>query len=128
MIFQHTIEQVLAGKKTQTARIWKEDYEIIDDYPIWANQDDCRNNIQEIKKSGRRLHHLGKNFAIQPGRGKKAVARARITHLAKQDVSKYSIYDIQREGYSTHNQFLKVWRKMHGKNYIALVIQFELLS
>jgi hypothetical protein len=112
MIFQHTLDAVLSGRKSQTSRIWKDDYLLQDDTLV-------------SRKSGRRLYYVGQEFSVQPGRGKKAVARRRITQLEKWDVRDFTEADIQREGYSAGEDFLALWRSLHKDNYIALVINFE---
>jgi hypothetical protein len=112
MIFQHTLAAVLNNSKTQTSRIWKDDYDLQDETLI-------------SRKSGRRLYYIGQGFSVQPGRGKKAVARRRITKLEKRDVRDFTEADIRREGYKKYEKFLDLWRSLHKDNYIALVINFE---
>ena len=122
MIFQYTFKKVLSDNKTLTARIWKEDYAV-----LTTESGLCDAIVS--KKSGRRLYYLGQKRAVQRGRGKRGEGWIEIIKLIpNRDIRGYSIIDIEREGYTTHNEFLKVWRKMHGENYIALVIQFKVLK
>ncbi len=120
MIFQHTLDAVLDGTKTQTSRVWKDNY-------VSVVEGD--NNITVISKSsGRRLYYVGQEHAVQPKRGASGVGRIRITSLGKRNVSFFDAEDIRREGFQNMAEFLSVWRGMHKSNYLALVIRFELVE
>lgn len=92
MIFSHTWEKVLSGEKTQTRR---------------------------LKKPGqkRSVYKVGQTYAVQPGRGKKAVARIRITDIWEEDVRRISEKDVLAEGFLERRDFLGVWCKMHDTKW-----------
>ncbi len=124
MIFQHTIDNVLNGTKTQTSRIWK------GNYVFSSNESDkwmyCvySSNTSPM----RRVYQVNQIHGVQPGRGKKSVAHIKITHLEKRMVHTFTDADIVREGFANRAEFLKVWRAMHGMEQMALVIRFELVQ
>lgn len=151
MIFQHTIEHVLAGRKSQTSRIWKDDY--------FFPSDEYDRTIKDVVLSRkawdagniRHLYRVGQELAAQPARGQKGVARIRILELAKRDVRDFTQDDIVREGFTDERGFIQVWASMHDRwlwklamrqtfdfynavrarpyeFYQALVIRFELVS
>ena len=113
MIFQHTIDQVLSGKKHQTRRVWKPGYE-------W--------DINGLKNGNRIQYAVGQPLAVQPGRGKKGVARIEVRYMREEDVRNISPDDLRAEGFDSYEEFIRVWQSMHGDNYHALVIGFELLE
>lgn len=122
MIFQHTWQKVLDGSKTQTRRVWKDSYELIEtrymDY------------VPDIKLlcNGRTLYQTDNTYAVQPGRGKSAVGRIQINYLWRHDVRDIGYADILAEGFTSRQEFLDLWRSMHGDNYDALVIDFVLVK
>ena len=72
MIFQHTIDQVLAGTKTQTRRV------------VDAGKP-CK-------------YDVGKTYSVQPGRGKKGVGRIHIVCINNEHVQDIHPADIHAEG------------------------------
>jgi hypothetical protein len=129
VIFQHTIDNVLNGTKTQTSRIWKDNYTIgaINQYGDTSPNNDIK-WVQSLNGSQRMLYRTGQELAVQPKRGAKGIARIKITHLEKRTVDTFTDVDIAREGFVNHAEFLKVWRAMHGNDCLALVIRFELVQ
>lgn len=124
-IFQHTLDKVLSGEKTQTARIWKDSYRV-GDYGNYFDEDYQHLGAEGIEvlwsvtsSGSRRLCREGQIRSVQPGRGKKGVARIRILKLWKQDVRDYLIDDIRCEGFLDSEPlvaqcgFFDVWCKMH---------------
>lgn len=126
MIFQHTIEQVLDGTKTQTRRI-------------------AKGLVSRCKYS------VGKTYAVQPGRGKKGVARIRIIGMHNEHLQELteedavaegckSTYDLGgiRGGYcrtiSAVGNFAKLWDSIQppgrrwADNPMVWVIKFELVN
>ncbi|MEP7289882.1 MAG: ASCH domain-containing protein [Chloroflexota bacterium] len=103
MIFAYTLDKVLAGEKWQTRR---------------------------IAKPNEKLYEVGKSYAVQPNRGKKAVARIMITGLRQEMVGEINEHDAQAEGYESCEAFIAAWQVIHGKrvnlNQIVWVIEFEL--
>lgn len=126
MIFQHTLEQVLSGQKTQTRRLVGPGEDLI--------------VVQEAKaviqvhqrghyKSIRTKWQTGSVYAVQSGRGKKAVARIRITDLRRQRLQQIGWMDAIAEGFTDPRraairldpnhpkspvaQFRAVWEQIH---------------
>lgn len=116
MIFQHTIDLVLSGQKTQTRRIVKNGERPI--YDRWQ--------IKSIR-AGRRLKwKVGKTYAVQPQRGAKGVARIELLEIRRQDVRDISDEDVLAEGFAGRDQFLNVWRQMHGDANGCWALTFRL--
>ena len=153
MIFQHTIDAVLAGRKTQTSRLWKPDYVF-----SWSEYEEPNQVILSQKawdkQQIRKLYYVGQELAVQPARGSKGVARIRVTELFRADVRDFTHEDIEREGFDSYKLFIDTWTSMHSAklykwcyqypknpqdimelawhdkpaNYDALVIRFELVK
>jgi hypothetical protein len=116
MIFQHTIDKVLSGEKTQTRRIRK------DGQHGWLG---TREHPLMVAKDTRPVYQVGKTYAAQPGRGKAQVARILITDIRLEDVRKISDADAKAEGFGDEGcasilDFLVVWTRMHDTS-----IRFE---
>ena len=98
MIFRQW-EDVLAGRKSQTRRLVKEDdhadnshgRNVPDD--VWGDQIDT-----VYDKNGRVRWQVGKTYAVQPGRGKKAVGRIRITEIRRERLQDITPQDCLAEG------------------------------
>lgn len=125
MIFQHTWQQVLDGRKTQTRRLVlqriTEDYGYKELYFGGDNQVTDGEVWRSPEKLGQRrkgfcLYAVGKTYPVQPGRGKKSVARIEITSIRRQDVRQISASDAKSEGFASVNDFLELWVKMHDKD------------
>lgn len=104
MIFQHTVELVLSGRKSQTRRIVKSD------------KPPCR---------------VGSTIAVQPGRGRPAVARVLVTGLRRERLGDISDEDIRAEGFDRREEFVLTWQAMHGSfepDLVVWVIEFQLLE
>ncbi len=96
MIFQHTIDAVMNGTKTQTCRKC-----VL-----------CR-------------YQVGKTYAAQPGRGKMAVCRIRVTSV---EILRGKGVNWTLEGFRTWNEFDSVMVQMHGEDWLEqhfFVIGFE---
>jgi len=120
MIFSHTLHQVINGFKQQTRRVVKSD-EFFD------------SELSAILKvSGRMMYQVGRSYAIQPGRGKKAVGRILVTDIRREKVSLISEADVYCEGFQSKADFLKAWRSIHGPGADSdgdvWVIEFRLHS
>lgn len=144
MIFQHTHEWVMNGTKTQTRRIIRPGEDLL--------------NGVVYTSEWRKVYEVGKSYAVQPGRGKKAIGRIKITNIRSQDVRDISDEDIAAEGfrsdhhYTAQYRFLHTWVLMHDsrvsdfytfpkyfydfqqfltrpdERYQAWVIEFELME
>lgn len=105
MIFQHTLEQVLSGKKTQTRRLFRSDRRFV--------------------------YRAGKTYAVQPGRGRNAVARIEVLVVRKQRLGEMTEAEAVAEGFASLAEFRKLWQERYGsfdpKNE-AWVIEFRLLE
>ena len=121
MIFQHTLERVLDGTKTQTSRIWKDSYE------AWYGLYHTTMQAVVSLDTERTVYEVGKTYAVQPARGKHGVARIRITALEKRSVHTFTDEDYARERLAPQT-FKGLWAEMHGWNDMALVIRFELVQ
>ena len=111
MIFAHTWQKVLSGEKSQTRRIVKPDHR------SYVNPSFTGDAITRVKPStdyfDRDLYAVGKTYAVQPGRGKKQVARIRITDIRQEDVRQISDEDVKAEGFNDPVDFWYVWCNMH---------------
>ena len=114
MIFQHTWEKVLSGEKTQTRRLVK-----LGQYGCLGTHADY---TMVADQNGRWVYQVGKDYAVQPGRGKPAVARIRITDIRREDVRYISEHDVCAEGFETSSDFFMTWCKMHDKGQMLPII------
>lgn len=103
MIFAHTLEQVLSGRKQQTRRLIK-------------SGESLGKNTTIIKENGRILYEVGKTYAVQPNRGKKSVTRILMTGIRREQVGDISHADAVAEGFSSREDFLTTWRAIHGQD------------
>lgn len=127
MIFQHTIDKVLSGQKTQTRRLVSvNDVELVRPLPqdkmffqrgetFVAYPATETRPVTGIERNGRRWHYVGQEIAAQPGRGKPAAARIRITDIRREDVRHISVEDVWAEGFLSKFEFIQTWVSMHDK-------------
>ena len=131
MIFKQC-EQVLDGTKTQTRRPVKEREQLISGdvgRPIWVHAGGHSAATCKVIGPGARFV-TGKTYAIQPGRGKKAVGRIRITKIRRQELQGIMPLDIMAEGIEpirvTPNRFMaevrledfaQLWDSIYRKPY-----------
>ena len=107
MIFKpEMIEKILAGDKTVTRR------------PIVGNAD-CR-------------YKDGRDYALQPGRGKKAVGRIRILDIRATELGhQLTILESAKEGFGSFRDFRDDWEDLYGVSWHPLQrvwrIEFELV-
>lgn len=104
MIFAHTLEKVIQGKKWQTRRIIKPD-----EYFDSSNQ-------SVMKMNNRTMYKIGKSYAVQPNRGKKSVARIQLTGVRKERVDDITENDAQAEGFTSRAEFIDQWHTIHGQD------------
>lgn len=120
MIFQHTWEKVLSGEKTQTRRIVKP-HDYINRWHLNGDDDCTINEILTPRKkptkyeTSRNVYLLGKTYAVQPGRGQKAIAHIEITDIRHEDVRCISDEDARAEGFDSPLDFLAKWTQMHDR-------------
>ena len=122
MIFQHTLDNVLAERKTQTRRvIHSGDAEIRGRY----------NRIEAVLTNGRLKWVVGRTYAVQAGRCEPPIARIQITKINSQCVKYISTRDAIEEGFSSKREFLETWKKIHGPNSLDLrvwIVNFKLVA
>lgn len=139
MIFQHTHEEVMSSKKTRTSRIIKKHQSLIQhpyqpehcSVEYYDGVDYETYNLITVgsspEQSGRELtaaeegkhytvYQVGKTYAVQPGRGKVAIGRIRITDIKREDVRDISDEDVKAEGFTSKTAFWGVWCRMHDKD------------
>ena len=106
----------MTGEKTQTRRIVN---------PYQTLTDGVLTSYRRTK------YAVGKDYAAQPGRGKKSVARIRITGIRSEPVGDITHADAVAEGFTSIVEFLLTWRSIHGKHadlsQIVWVFTFELV-
>ena len=101
-------EAILAGRKTQTRRVEKPgDVELYDQKVIGGKIVDY---IRAVVRNGRVLWEVGRTYAIQPGRGKKAVGRFLLTDIRQEQLRDISEEDAEAEGFP----FYDTWRILSG--------------
>ena len=151
MIFRQW-KQVLDGTKTQTRRPCKgEDEEYTWCTPTVDDGLVTGHRILEVCVVGAKKNYLrwavGKTYAVQPGRGKKAVGRIRITKIRRQELQGIMPLDIMAEGIEpirvTPNRFMaevrledfaQLWDCIYRKPYRwednpdVWVLEFELVK
>lgn len=122
MIFQHTLQQVLNQRKTQTRRV------------ISPGEDAIRgqyNKITAVTHNGRQKWVVGRTYAVQPGRGQAQVARIRLTEINSEYITRICTPDAIAEGFGSRAAFLQTWKHIHGDNALSQhvwVIRFELVD
>lgn len=111
MIFKDTFNQVLSGNKTVTRRIVK--------YGEFLNGPAVQNNRYAIK------WHVGREYAVQPGRMKKGLGKIKVTAIRKERLGDITGSDAARElGWDLTKQdelnehtalaaFQELWDKIH---------------
>ncbi|MEM6281465.1 MAG: ASCH domain-containing protein [Chloroflexota bacterium] len=122
VIFQHTLENVLSGKKTQTRRVAKPADE--------ATRDD-NGSITVVLVNGRKKWQVGKTYAVQPGRSLPSVARIEVIALEYEPVQAVSHAAAVAEGFTSRDEFLQVWQRIHGDGGVEAdvwVIHFKVVS
>jgi hypothetical protein len=122
MIFQHTLELVLNGDKTQTRRVISPN-----SHAIRAHN----NKITSVVVNGRDKWRVGSTYAVQPARGCPQVARIQITAIRSQVVKYISTADAIAEGFKNRSEFLNMWRSIHGNDSFdsrVWVVEFEVVA
>lgn len=111
MIFrQESVERILAGTKTQTRRV----------------------------PNGPCKYRVGADYSVQPGRGRREVARILISGIRRERLLDMSAGDLAREGFShaenadaARAEFVNVWTQLHGSydaQQLVDVIDFAVVS
>ncbi len=101
MIFAPDLaEKILAGEKTQTRRP-RMGANPTGERGGWID-DPCR-------------YKVGRSYAVQPGRGKKAVARIRVLRVDPQAMCDMTDADARAEGFDSPAAFASRWLEMYGR-------------
>jgi hypothetical protein len=108
MIFAHTLDNVLLSKKTQTRRLVKAGE------CLCVSQTLLGEVVYVHIPGKRRVYEVGKSYAVQPGRGKKAVARIKITNLKREKICSIRTQDAKAEGFTSRKAFFAAWYAIHG--------------
>lgn len=99
MIFAHTWKLVLSGDKTVTRRLAHLNDEGFGPVDEWGHELALKTVGRHINDGGMRLKwQVGRTYAVQPGRGKKAVGRIRITGIRREQLQDISPEDVKAEG------------------------------
>ena len=171
MIFQHTYQWVLNGTKTETTRLKKpgghsyidptdlqdkfghlpsvemyyseEHSAVVLKAPAWMLK--TYTSISLVKRNGRTLWQVGKTYAVQPGRGKKAVGHVLLKSIREEHVQDKTDKDAIAEGIlnwdkynfemAPRDAFGKFWDTIHtkrgdrfGDNPEVYTLEFELVE
>lgn len=124
MIFQHTIDAVLSGEKTQTRRIKKPGEYLGRRYTEALDVSRETPYYNAIFLSNGRLKWIeGGVYAVQGARATPAVAYFRLLKIREEDARSISEADVKAEGFETRLGFLTVWAQMHDP-YAAKSLDF----
>lgn len=121
MIFQHTHQWMTQPSphtghlKTQTRRLVKSG-QIANECILPGKSRDWINEVIAPVDDWRwkAVYRVGETYAVQPGRGKAAIARIRVLEIRHEDVRHISKADARAEGYASPLDFLATWTKMHA--------------
>jgi uncharacterized protein YhfF len=125
MIFsEEHVAMILAGTKTQTRRLAKSGELLMTRNFFW----------DYVNSKGRIKWMQERTYAVQPGRGKTAVARIRLKHIHRESLKTISIEDAHAEGGYTIEEFTSMWNSFHTQtgtrwedNPLVWVLAFELV-
>lgn len=123
MIFQHTWSKIVAGEKTETSRRHHQGDKIERDA---AGKIVCVRNAAGVIR-----WRVGQHRAVQPERCHRSLATILITKISEPcDRTALDAAALKAEGFSSQDEFLRIWNEMHGRNAHepAFVIQFRLLG
>lgn len=114
MIFQHTWQQVLAATKTQTRRIIKPEHQW---FP--AGWEPLPGVYAPRGIYHRPVYQISNTYAVQPGRGKKQIARIQITGIRREALQDITEDDAIAEGLkpadvpTSRARFSGLWHRIH---------------
>lgn len=121
MLFQHSLDLVLSGRKTQTSRVVA---------PNDAAERGRDGKIEAVKSNRRDKYRVGKTYAVQPARGKPAVARIRLLAIERKQVRDTTTEQAQAEGVASREAFFEMWRVVHRTDRLdadVWLLTFELV-
>lgn len=121
MIFRpELVEKVLAGEKTVTRRPVK----------TTVNGIGRATSQMPLNLLAPCRYEAGKDYALQPGRGKKAVGRIRVLDVRREPLAEVDTADARREGFYGGPEFAAYWSRLYGSydpTQLVDRIEFELL-
>lgn len=114
MIFTPELaEKVMRGEKTATRRLLS-----YNPHSPWHRR--SRSN-----------YNVGQVFAVQPGRGKRGIGKARCTAVYQQRLGEVSARDAWREGFRDLAEFHSAFKEINGPCRLLdliWVVEFELVK
>ncbi len=124
-LFQHTLGQLLRGEKFETSRLAlpEADGEHIIGREMIQYPSGIKSVMRGTAKGWTIKWQVGKDYAIQPARGVKAIGKYRLVDIWLQDVRTLTAEQIAAEGFNDHWNhtarvaFFRVWTAMHDKNF-----------
>lgn len=122
MIFQHTLDLVLSGRKTQTRRVVR---------PSDSAVTGPDGAVVAVLSGGREKWRVGGTYAVQPGRTQPAVARIRVTALRREPARQISEADALAEGATSRDDYLQTFARINGQRALdgdCWVVTFELVE
>lgn len=130
MLFKpYLAEAIIRGEKTQTRRLLP---------PSGCATVLRDGTITEVYRNHRLLWEVRKTYAIQPGRGKKAIARFHLLTIRLQPLQAITAADATAEGLAHPNPiqaFARLWNDIHSApgtrwqdNPNVLALTFELAT
>lgn len=135
MIFTEThAAQVLDGRKRQTRRPVKPGDEARYDHKgniiaVYRRRPKKRGDEAWYNHKGRLLWQVGKDYAVQPGRGKRSIGRTppveeirreRLGQITRTDISAEGVRDQPKSAYSLYDArsvFARLWDSLYRKPY-----------
>jgi hypothetical protein len=121
VIFSKTINQVLAGTKSQTMRLCHEGDRL----------GEHKGAVAVLRADGRPRWVVGHVYSVQPERCHHARGVMRVTSLSRlEDPTSGDLAFARREGFSSVEEYLRVWHELHPRNPVqrVWVIGFELVK
>jgi hypothetical protein len=103
--------KVMAGEKTVTRRL-------------------CSENPRSPWWRERCIYVEGKVFAVQPGRGKPSIGRARVVNCSREPLGVLTNTAARREGFASMDEFREAWKEINGRYDIwaeVWRIEFEVI-
>jgi hypothetical protein len=81
-----------------------------------------------VRANGRVRYRVGQTYAIQPGRGKKAICRRKLVSVRLEAVHDITNDDAVAEGCTDIEDFLALWHSIHPQSTLqelVWVLEFE---
>lgn len=106
---------ILAGEKTQTRRVAGDD----DRSTIFSPSHAIAQCPDMVQRGERVVWQVGRTYALQPGRGKHAVGRIRVTAIRYcMRAGDISDGDARAEGFSSVADFRATYAAINGATYL----------